>query len=180
MLISYQRKRSSDFHLCVCPFPLSIPQMLSSSSQWFKDSLFAYYFVSDINHAYFCKPIIYFGLYIVPTFSISHLRPIYWILSDFVVLVCISNVLKRLRISLCVYLLFIVEISQSCPTFCDPMDCTCQAPLSMEFSRLLCPWNFPGKNTGEGCHSLSQGIFLTQGLNLCLLHCRQILYQLSY
>ena len=40
-------------------------------------------------------------------------------------------------------------------------------------ARLLCPWDFPGKNTGVGCHSLLQGIFLTQGLNLhllCLLH----------
>ena len=33
------------------------------------------------------------------------------------------------------------------------------------------------KNTGVGCHALLQGIFLTQGLNLGLLHCRQILYQ---
>ena len=31
-------------------------------------------------------------------------------------------------------------------------------------------WNFPGKNTGVGCHFLLQGIFWTQGLNLCLLH----------
>ena len=35
---------------------------------------------------------------------------------------------------------------------------------------LLCPWDSPGKNTGMGCHSLLQGIFLTQGSNLCLLH----------
>ena len=38
---------------------------------------------------------------------------------------------------------------------------------------LFCPWNYLDKNTGEGCHSLLQGIFLTQGLNLhllCLLH----------
>ena len=40
--------------------------------------------------------------------------------------------------------------------------------------------NSPGKNTGVGSHSLLQGIFTTQGLNLGLLHCRQILYQLSY
>ena len=48
--------------------------------------------------------------------------------------------------------------------------------------RLLCPWGFPGKkNTGVGCHFLLQGIFLTQGSNLGLLHCkRQILHQLSY
>ena len=54
-------------------------------------------------------------------------------------------------------------------TLCDTMDPT----------RLLCPWNFPGKNTGVGCHSLLQWIFPTQGLNLGLLHCRQILYHLS-
>ena len=38
----------------------------------------------------------------------------------------------------------------------------------------------PGKNTGVGCHALLQGIFPTQGLSPGLLHCRQILYQLSY
>ena len=42
--------------------------------------------------------------------------------------------------------------------------------------RLLCPWNSPGKNTGVHCHSLLQGIFLTQGSNPGLPHCRQILY----
>ena len=36
--------------------------------------------------------------------------------------------------------------------------------------RLLCPWNFPGKNTGMACHFPLQGIFLTQGQNQCLLH----------
>ena len=35
---------------------------------------------------------------------------------------------------------------------------------------LLCPQDFSGKNTRVGCHFLLQGIFLTQGLNLCLLH----------
>ena len=37
-------------------------------------------------------------------------------------------------------------------------------------TRLLHPWNFPGKNTQMGCHFLLQGIFLTQGSNPCLLH----------
>ena len=45
------------------------------------------------------------------------------------------------------------------------------------FPRLLCPWNFPCKNTGVGCHLLLQGIIPTQGLNLRLLHCRQFLYR---
>ena len=42
------------------------------------------------------------------------------------------------------------------------------------------PWSSPGQNAGEGSLSLLQGIFLTQELNQGLLHCRQILYQLSY
>ena len=37
-------------------------------------------------------------------------------------------------------------------------------------ARFLCPWDFPGKNTGVGCHFLLQGVFPTQGLNLRLLH----------
>ena len=55
----------------------------------------------------------------------------------------------------------------SCPAVCDPMNCSPPG---------FCPWNFPGKNTGIGCHFLLQGIFLTQGsklqLLLCLLHSR--------
>ena len=42
------------------------------------------------------------------------------------------------------------------------------------------PWNSPGQNTGVGSLSLLQGIFPTQGLNPGLLHCGQILYQLSH
>ena len=50
-------------------------------------------------------------------------------------------------------------------------------------TRLLCPWDFSGKNTGVGCHFLLQRIFLTQELNLhllCLLCCRRIPYPLSH
>ena len=54
-----------------------------------------------------------------------------------------------------------------------------QWPHGHYTARLLCPWNSPGKNTGVGSHSLLQGIFLTQGLNPGLPHCRQILYCLS-
>ena len=45
---------------------------------------------------------------------------------------------------------------------------------------LYSPWNSPGKNTGVGSLSLLQGIFPTQGWNLGLPHCWQILYQLSH
>ena len=44
-------------------------------------------------------------------------------------------------------------------------------------TRLLCPWNFPGKNTGAGCCFLLQRISPTQGSNLHLLHCRRILHR---
>ena len=60
-----------------------------------------------------------------------------------------------------------VFISQLSPTLCNPMDCS------------LCPWNSPGKNTGVASHSLLQGIFLTQGSNSGLQHCRLILYCLG-
>ena len=39
----------------------------------------------------------------------------------------------------------------------------------LQTARLHCPRNSPGKNSGINCHDLLQGIFLTQGLNLCLL-----------
>ena len=53
-------------------------------------------------------------------------------------------------------------------------------PHGLQPTRLLCPWDSLGKNTGVGCHSLLQGIFLTQGLNPGVPHCRQILYYLSH
>ena len=44
-------------------------------------------------------------------------------------------------------------------------------PHGLQLTRLLCPWNFPGENTGVSCHFLLQRIFPTQGLNPCLLLC---------
>ena len=40
------------------------------------------------------------------------------------------------------------KAAQSCPTCSDPRDCS---------TRLLRPWDFPGKSTGVGCHCLLQG-----------------------
>ena len=56
---------------------------------------------------------------------------------------------------------------------CNPMNCS--PPGSS-----LSPWDSPGKNTELGCYFLFQRIFLTQGSNLDLRYCRQILCQLSY
>ena len=47
-------------------------------------------------------------------------------------------------------------------------------------ARLLCPLDYPGKNTGVGCHYLLQGVFLTQESNPGFLQCKQILHHLSY
>ena len=46
--------------------------------------------------------------------------------------------------------------------------------------RLLCLLDSPGKNNGVCCYALLHGIFLNQGPNPCLLHCRQILYLLRH
>ena len=77
-----------------------------------------------------------------------------------------------------------VLVAQSCPILWDmgserypgegngyPFQCSCQT--------CLCPWDSTGKNTEMGIHSLLQGIFLTQGWNPGLLHCRRILFHLS-
>ena len=53
------------------------------------------------------------------------------------------------------------SVAQSWPTLCDP--------CGLWPARLLCPWDFPGQNTGVGCHFLLRGLFPTQGLNLHLL-----------
>ena len=63
-------------------------------------------------------------------------------------------------------------VTQSCPTLCDPMDCSLPGSFVHGDS--------PGKNTRVGCHALLQGIFQTQWSNSGLPHCRQILYHLSY
>ena len=58
-------------------------------------------------------------------------------------------------------------VAQSCPTPCSPTDCN--LPGSSVHG------DSPGKNTRVGCHAFLQWFFPTQGLNLLLLHCRQIL-----
>jgi len=55
-----------------------------------------------------------------------------------------------------IYNYYCCLVAKSCPTlFCNPID-----P-----ARLLCPWDFSGKNTGVDCHFLLQGIFPTQVWN---------------
>ena len=82
------------------------------------------------------------------------------------------------------------EVVQPCPALCDPMDYTVHAILqarilewvAFPFSRGSSQAEPQGnlKNTGVGRLSLFLRIFQTQESNQGLLHCRQILYQLSY
>ena len=51
---------------------------------------------------------------------------------------------------------------------------------SLQPHGLYSSWTFPGQNAGVGSLSLLQGLFPTQGSHPGLLHCRWILYQLSY
>ena len=63
-------------------------------------------------------------------------------------------------------------VCHSIVSLCHPMDCS-HPGFSVHGI-------FPGKSTGVGCYFLFQGIFLTQGSNPGLFHCRQILYHLSH
>ena len=68
-------------------------------------------------------------------------------------MLCISKLSRSLKVK--------VKVTQSCPTLCDPMDCTVHGILQASLS-------------------LPQQIFPTQELHWGDLHYRQILYQLSY
>ena len=67
---------------------------------------------------------------------------------------------------------------------CDSVSCSVVSdslqPHGLQPTRILCPWDSLGKDTGVGCHALLQGISLTERLNPSLLPCRQILYHLSH
>ena len=63
-------------------------------------------------------------------------------------------------------------VTQSCPTLCNPMDCS--PPGSSVHG------DSPGQNAGVGCHALLQGIVPTRESNPGLPHCRWILYHLSH
>ena len=101
-------------------------------------------------------------------------------------------------------------VAQSCPTLCNPVDCSpsgssvhgdtpgkntrvsCPPPgdlpnpriesrsLALQVDFLLSEPPGKPKNTAVGSLSLLLGIFPTQALNWGLLHCKWILYQLSY
>jgi len=77
----------------------------------------------------------------------------------------------RLRNLLILWILHLPELCQGCGRACTPQSELIRAVLGAE----ECP-KIKGKYTVVDCHFLLQRIFLTQGSNPHLLHCRQILY----
>ena len=104
----------------------------------------------------------FFFFFLLFRFNSSGPEYIIWLLRKGTTIYCsfiISTVLHNTRH---------IVVTQSYLTLCNPMDW------------LYSPWNSPGPNTGVGSLSLLHGIFLTQGSNPGLPHCRRILYQLSH
>ena len=66
-------------------------------------------------------------------------------------------------VCVCVYI-YIKSVQFSRSVVSDSLQ-----PPALKLTRLLHPWNFPGKNTGVGCHFLLL-VSSCQRLNLCLLH----------
>ena len=65
-------------------------------------------------------------------------------------------------------------------TYCPESESRSVVSDSLRSNGLYSPWNSPGQDTEVGSYSFLQGIFLTQGSNLGLLHYRRILYHLSH
>ena len=90
---------------------------------------------------------------------------------------CLGNVMDRSLVSLSVWG-SPINIGSCC--YCclvaSLMSNFLYIPYGLQLVRLLCPWNSLGKSIRVGSHALLQGIFLTQGSNPHLLHCRKILY----
>ena len=101
----------------------------------------------------------------------------------------LRNLLPHQNVNLCIYFLYqyktlafyFIPIIMSlkvksfhCVRLCDSVD------YCLPGSSGNSPWGFSGKSTRVGCHFLLQGIFPTQGSNLGLPHCRQMLYHLGH
>ena len=128
--------------------------------------------LSRFNRVQLCNPMDY-NLPGSSLYGILQARILEWIAILLVIILHVFTYAHTTHttltaLSLYFVLLFSCEVVQ---LFAVPWTITCQAPLSMKFSKQ------------EDCSGLPfppQGIFLTQGLNLGLLHCRQTLYHLSH
>ena len=83
---------------------------------------------------------------------------------------CVSRARPMLRVCVCVRLCLCLLMGCVCVCVCvcvhpSLVISDTSKPHRLYPTRLLCPGNFPSKNTGSGCHFLLQGIFWIQGLN---------------
>ena len=84
---------------------------------------------------------------------------------------------EELAVNILILIYSVFPANHTKPIYMHTPSCGCRpCPHGLWTTRLLRPWDSPGKNTGVGCHSLLQRIFPTQESNPGLLHCRQILY----
>ena len=65
---------------------------------------------------------------------------------------------------------FLFQIVYLCVCGLSHLSCDFLQLCGLQPTRLLCPWDSPGNNTGVSCHALLQGMLLTQGFNPHLLH----------
>jgi len=108
--------------------------------------IYIYMYICIYIYMYFTPHI--FCMYIYVTFIFTCIYMFTFIFTCIYMYIYILHIFYT-----CAYCL----VTQPCLTLCDRMDC--------KASRLLCPWDAPGKNTGVGCHALLQEMFPTQGLN---------------
>ena len=138
---------------------LRIKLKLKGLSEWKKRVWFIIISISMVGNA---KPQL---AWLIPTINHAGSNP-----SDFSIDWILFYIYGHHIDMSCVWLLstwhvpVLYLVSQSCPTLCNPMDCS--PPGSSVHGES------PGKNTGMGCHALLQGIFPTQGSNPGLLNCR--------
>ena len=108
------------------------------------------------------------------------LEKVYWS----TICLCSTRMFKRLTISFDSAVSFLGIYLKNCRLKYMHICCRCLVaklcltllqPHGLQLARLLCPRDFPGKNTGVDCHFLLQGNFPTPGVNPCLLLGRQII-----
>ena len=93
---------------------------------------------------------------------------------------CLWHSLSSVSFPLCNLFISTLMLLPWCVYVCVCAQSDSLSPCELQPTRILCPRDFPGKNTRVSCHFLLQGVFLTQGSNPRLLRFsytgRQILY----
>ena len=152
-------------------------KLIRVTSRFYPLSLFFLYIQNERNQSFLAPQIIWHKQNHLCLFSVlgHHLRMPYWNLS--IELSEEGNV--------AVYSYSVASrMSALTPSEREHVSCSVVShslrPHQLKPTRFLCPWNSPGKTTGVGSHSLLQGIFLTQEVNMSLPHCRQILDHLDH